>query len=177
MLDIEKLDPFVFNVLKKSGWYKGRKYDISNYLTILSKDGYVCFEYAEDILESLGGIHISHQGDEEHRGATFDFDPASVALGYFKLTSEFEGAVQEELYPIGEMVQAIAYVGKSKNVYWGDWRGLNWIGNSIENYLNNMFNKKIQSKLLWENPEAEELKRKFDEITENFMRKHNTDVE
>lgn len=36
------------------------------------------------------------------------------------------------------MVQAIAYVSKSKKIYWGDWRIFYWTGNSIEDYLNNI---------------------------------------
>lgn len=32
------------------------------------------------------------------------------------------------------MVQAIAYVSKSKKIYWGDWRIFYWTGNSIEDY-------------------------------------------
>lgn len=49
-------------------------------------------------------------------------------------------------YPIGNMVQAIAYVGKSKKIYWGDWRNFYWIGDSIEDYLNNIFDSTFEPK-------------------------------
>jgi hypothetical protein len=155
MLDIKILDPYVLNILKEHGWYQDRRYDISDWLNTLSSEGYTSFEYAETILKSLGGIYVNVVGDKEHMGAQFNFDPL-YAGGHYVLLSKFEDVAEEELYPLGEMVQALAYVGKSKKIYWGDWKNLYLAGDFIEDYLNNLFDKKNKPKLLYSNTNADE---------------------
>ena len=155
MLDVSKLDPIVLSVLKEHGWYEEREYDISDWLNVMSREGYVSFEYAEDILKSLGGIYVNFDGGREYKSPQFNFNPI-YADGFFNLLSNFEAAAKEELYPIGEMVQAFAYVGKSKKIYWGAWREFHWIADSIEDYLNNLFDINTKSKLLYINPRADE---------------------
>jgi len=145
MLDITKLDPYVLNILEKQGWYPGRTYDFSRWLDSLSQEGYVCFDYAEQVLRSLGGISVNDAGDKAHMSAQFCFN-ALEASGEFDRIEDFQEIANEELYPIGLMAQAFAYVGKSKKIYWGDWRDFNWLGDSIEDYLNSLFDPKRKSK-------------------------------
>jgi len=147
MLDITRLDPYVFRILQEQGWYPERRHDISRWLDLLSQEGYICFKYAEEVLKSFGGIFVNDSGDDFHKGATFSFDPLT-ASGEFDRLEHFQAIANEELYPIGEMVQAIAYVGKSKNIYWGHYRSLYWAGDSVEDYMNNLFDLKKKSKLL-----------------------------
>ena len=171
-MDVSKLDTYVLSILKEHGWYEEREYDISDWLNALSSEGYASFEYAENILKSLGGIYVNVDGDNEHMSAQFNFTPI-YASGYFDLLSNFEVAAKEELYPIGEMVQAFAYAGKSKKIYWGAWREFHWIADSIEDYLNNLFDINAKSILLYTNPRADEelntmkemLRSKFPHIT------------
>ena len=121
----------------------------------MSQAGFVSFDYAESILTNLGDISVNIGGDGKHTGAQFNFDPTQPS-GFYDMFYNFKMAANEDLYPIGEVFQAFSYVGKSKRIYWGDWRDFNWIGDSIEDYLNNLFDKKFESKLLWTNPNAEE---------------------
>lgn len=158
------MDPFVLDVLKDHGWYEERKYDVSNWIDILSSEGYVIFEYAESILKSLGGIYVNFDGGIERSSPQFNFDPLCVTGRNFNMFVNFEAVAKEKLYPIGEMVQAFAYVGKSRKIYWGDWRDFNWIGDSIEDYLNNLFDKKANSKLLYTNPRADEENKALNEM-------------
>lgn len=151
MLNLAKMDPFVVTVLREHGWYEERNYDMDDLFKVLSHEGYVIFDYAETILKNLGGISINVDGDQNHMGAQFDFNP-SFAVGEIERLKKIESIVQENLYPIGEMVQTFSYVGKSKNIYFGDWKEVYWIGNSIEDYLNNLFDLKMKSKLLYTNP-------------------------
>lgn len=152
MLNISKINPFVVKILREHGWHEERNYDMHDLLKILSCEGYVIFDYAETILKSLGGISINFDGGRDYKSPQFNFDPL-FAVGEIKRLKDAERIAQEDLYPIGEMVQTFTYVGRSKKIYFGDWGELYWIGNSIEDYLNNLFDRKIKPKLLYTNPE------------------------
>jgi len=155
LLNITQMNPFVIRILRKHGWYEERNYDISAWLQALSRDGYESFEYAEQILRSLGGIDINVGGNKNHMSAQFDFN-AMCAIGLIGVQKKLEAIVKEPLFPLGEMVQAIAYVGRSKNIYFGDGIDYYWIGSSIEEYLNNLFDPNAKSKLLYSHPRSEE---------------------
>lgn len=148
MLDISKIDLFVVKVLREHGWYEERNHDMHDLLKVLSCEGYVIFDYAETILKSLGGISINFDGGRDHMSPQFDFDPL-FAVGEIELLEKLERIAQEDLYPIGNMVQAFAYVGRSKNIYFGDWIEFYWVGDSIEDYLNNLFDLKMKPRLLY----------------------------
>lgn len=133
------IDKYVIELLKKNGWYKGRKVDISFWINELSKEGYSCFEYAIEILEELGGIEVNVGNSNGYKGAMFDFNPYNAASGEYDRIERFEISVGEKLYPIGSMGQAIAYVGDKQNIYFGDWRTFYWHGENLEDYLNRLF--------------------------------------
>lgn len=148
MLNFIKINPYVLNLLKEQGWHSEREYNISYWIELLSKEGYVCFDYAEKLLRNLGGIKINHGGDQTHCSATFDFDPVAAASGEFDRLYDFEIAANERLYPIGNMLYTIVYVSKSKKIYCGDWKTFCLMGDSIEDYLNNMFDLTFKPKEL-----------------------------
>ena len=50
------LDEYVLNVLKNSGWSDGRKQDITQWIQILTEEGYIVNEYAKSILSELGDL-------------------------------------------------------------------------------------------------------------------------
>jgi len=68
-------------------------------------------------------------------------------------------------------------VSEKRNFYVGDWRYFYWNGNCIENHLNNLFKSTIDSeaKLLWEDPDAEEKIKAFNEKFANKMRQKYSD--
>ena len=165
LLNVTEIDPFVIRILRKHGWYEKRNYDISSWLKSLSRDGYESFDYAEQILKSLGDIDINAGGNKNHKSAQFDFNPM-CAIGRLEMQKKLETIVKEPLFPLGEMVQATAYVGRSKNIYFGDGFDFYWIGSSIEDYLNNLFDRNAKSKLLYSNPRSEESKKELDELFE-----------
>lgn len=131
--------------MKAGGWSENRKYDVKHWIDELTAEGYSCFGYALEILESLGGLEFDVKEDGKHKGAQFDFNPYFAANGEFDRLADFELLAREDLFPIGSMCSAIVYVGRSKNVYWGDIKKLYWAGNSIEDYLNRLFDKKCKS--------------------------------
>lgn len=145
MLNIKLLDPYVVSLLKKGGWSENRYCDVKYWIDKLTIEGYVCFDYALDILENLGGLTFNVKDDCNHKGAQFDFNPYFAANGEFDRLEDFELLAKEGLFPIGSMCVAIVYAGRSKNIYWGSMNRLYWAGTNIEDYLNKLFDKEFES--------------------------------
>lgn len=145
-MNVKELDEYVIKVLKKNGWNEDRKYDADEWIKKLSAEGYCINEYAKEILCELGNINVRENVTEEHNCATFDFNPFYAASGEFDRMEEFEIASQEKMFPIGALQDYIMYASKSKKIYLGDWSSLYIAGDSIENFLNNMFKKVYEPK-------------------------------
>ena len=145
MLNIKLLDPYVVSLLKKGGWSENIYCDVKYWIDKLTIEGYVCFDYALDILENLGGLTFNVKDDCNHKGAQFDFNPYFAANGEFDRLEDFELLAKEGLFPIGSMCAAIVYAGRSKNIYWGSMNRLYWAGTNIEDYLNKLFDKEFES--------------------------------
>jgi len=138
-MNISFLETYVFELLKHCGWYDGRKFDISFWINELTKEGYECFKYAEDILQELGDIKVNVGNNKGYKGAMFDFNPYNAASGEYDRIEAFQVAAGDKLFPIGSMCDAIVYVGQKKNIYFGDWSTFFWHGKNLEDYLNRLF--------------------------------------
>lgn len=57
-MNTELIDPYVLNLMSGRGWSENRRYDVKYWIDELTAEGYICFEYALEILESLGGLHL-----------------------------------------------------------------------------------------------------------------------
>ena len=75
------LDEYVLNVLKNSGWSDGRKQDITQWIQILTEEGYIVNEYAKSILSELGDLQVRVSSDKNHLGVTRHFNPINAASG------------------------------------------------------------------------------------------------
>ena len=137
------VNTYVLNILKLHGWYEDRKINISQWIKILGEEGYVCFDYAIEVMQSLGGISVNVDGNSEYMGAQFDFDPVGAGSGEYDRLANFELYAKESLYPVAYTACGIIYVGESKNVYGGNWKEFYWDGNNIEDYLNRTFVDKL----------------------------------
>ena len=138
-MNTELLDKYVLNVLKNHGWSEGRKRDITYWIRVLSKEGYIVNDYAQSVLEELGDIQMNTRGDQRHSGVQLHFNPVNAASGEYDRMEIFNAAAKEELFPIGEYLYLTVYVGASKKVYLGDQMDLSIAGNSIEDFLNRIF--------------------------------------
>lgn len=147
----EFLDEYVLKVLKKSGWSDDRKQDITSWVEILSEEGYIINNYAESVLKELGGLQIRTSSNEYHLGVTLHFNPVNAASGEYDRMEIFNAASNEELFPIGECYDWVIYVSESKKIYLGDWMSLSIAGDTIEEFLNNIFNPKFQLKEIYTN--------------------------
>ena len=140
-MHINELSRHTKDILIKNGWYEGRKYDITFWKLELEEEGYKLNEYAKEILEELGNIYVWEQNVGTYVGATFDFNPYNSASGEYDRLEEFELASRDKIFPIGALQDYIVYAGESKKIYLGDWDGLYLIGNSVEEYLENVFKR------------------------------------
>ena len=140
----EILDEYVLNVLKNSGWSDRRKQDITSWIQILSEEGYIVNEYAKSILIELGGLQIRASSNKNYLGVTMHFNPVYAASGEYDRMEIFNQVSNEELFPIGECYDWVIYVSHSKRVYLGDWMSLSIAGDTIEDFLNNIFNPQFQ---------------------------------
>lgn len=147
---IELLDEYVLNVLKESGWRKDRKQDIHAWIQILS-EGYKSNDYAQSILKELGNLQIRTSSDKNHLGVTLHFNPVNAASGEYDRMEIFNDVSNDELFPIGECFDWVVYVSSSKKVYLGDWKSLTIAGDTIEEFLNNIFNPQVQLKEIYTN--------------------------
>lgn len=57
-MDYSLLDEAVIKILKKAGWNKRRKVDITRWVELLLDEGYTFFPYAGEILEEFGWLSI-----------------------------------------------------------------------------------------------------------------------
>lgn len=140
-MNMNEVSKHIQEVLKKNGWYEGREYDITFWISKLEKEGYRLNEYAKLILIELGDLYVREQGNETYVSATFDFNPYNSASGEYDRLEEFELASRDKLFPIGSLQDYIVYAGASKKIYLGDWEGLYIVGDSIEKYLENIFKR------------------------------------
>lgn len=140
-MKISELSEHTLMVLKKSGWYIGRQYDTTLWVKQLEDEGYAINEYALLVLQELGGIYIRERAEGKYVGATLDFNPFDSASGEYDRLDEFEKASNDKLFPIGSLQDYIVYAGFTQKIYLGDWAGLYLIGNSVEEYLENVFKR------------------------------------
>ena len=153
-MNTELLDKYVVDVLRKHGWSEGRKRDITYWIRVLSKEGYIVNDYAQSVLEELGDIQMNTGGDKNHWGVQLHFNPVYAGSGEYDRLEIFNAAAKEELFPIGECFAWTVYVGASKKVYVGDQMDLSIAGNSIEEFLNNMFDNKSHLQEIYTNEEG-----------------------
>lgn len=143
-MDMSKISVHTQKILRMNGWYEGREYDITFWISELEEEGYVINEYASLILKELGNIYVREPGNEMYVSATFDFNPYNSASGEYDRLEEFEHASRDKMFPIGALQDYIVYAGESKNIYLGDWQSLYLAGGSVEEYLENIFKREYE---------------------------------
>jgi len=139
-MEITQLDERVKKFIRQQGWYEGRKVNIDNWIEQLVKEGYLCFSYAKEVLEELGGIYIK-SGNVRIGNCIpgeFDFNALDAASGEFDRMEIFESLAGESLFPLGMIHQYFMYVGPSEKIYMGDCTKLYIVGNNLEDFLNNV---------------------------------------
>jgi len=141
MINSSKLDNHTIKVLEKSGWCKDRRIDISNWIEQLKSEGYKNSPYASEILEEFGGLNISPERIKTGKiyPGDIDFNALDAGSGEFDRMEIFEPIAGESLFPLGMVFgQWFLYVGLSNKIYMGSTVKLYILGESIEEFLNNI---------------------------------------
>lgn len=148
-MNIEKVDKYIIEILREFGWNERRCIDISEYESVLTKEGYSVNEYAKKIMSEFAQININKVIDPEfrnkYRGATIEFDPFYGADQDY-LRVPFEDTLKERITPIGRYYDATVFVSENNNIYIGDTEQLSFIGIGIEELLNYLFLKEKKEK-------------------------------
>lgn len=141
MINIEKLEKKVIETLELVGWNKSRCINIDNQIKILEEEGYMSFEYANQIIKSFDGIYISPErgyGVKSYIGDV-EFDVLGSGSGEYDRLELIEELAKESIFPLGMVFgQWFLYVGKSNKIYMSDGNKLYLLGENIEEFLNNI---------------------------------------
>lgn len=102
-------------ILSESGWYEGRKIDITEFKDNLKQIGYTVFQPVKDFIEEFGDLVVKDTINEEVHDTSVKFT-SYYANGSFK--SE-ENYAQERLVPVGKVDSdyLILFVSESGKVY------------------------------------------------------------
>ena len=141
MININKLENKAVKSLELAGWNNKRCLDIGNQIKILEEEGYIPFEYANEIIKSFDGLYISAEkeyGVKSYIG-DIEFDVLGSGSGEYDRLELIEELAKESLFPLGMVFgQWFLYVGISHNIYMSDGSKLYLLGRDIEEFLNNV---------------------------------------
>ncbi len=129
-------------LLERSGWYPGRKIDISEMEILVKRNGFPINPFVGSILGEFGGLRVTHPhavvpGVEDY----FHFDVARAISGRdMKWLEDYSKIVGEQLTPVGEAFRdyMILCVGGSGCVYAGFDETLVLVGESPEFAIENL---------------------------------------
>lgn len=102
-------------ILRDSGWYAGRKIDISEIKGNLEQRGYVVFPTVEDFMREFGDLVIEDTVNEEMHNTSIRFTDY-YRHGSFKSEEKYAG---EKLVPVGmiDSDNLLLFVSESGKVY------------------------------------------------------------
>ena len=113
------LEDKTIKLLKKAGWYEGRKIDITKQVEFLQKEGYEVFDAAKKFLEEYGELnmkvdYIDYEGEKDYDEHTTDFDTMSF---YWKGCYNYDEKAGEKTIPVcnlfrSEFIVCISESGK-----------------------------------------------------------------
>lgn len=150
MINIEILEKKVIKTLKNAGWNKSRCLDIDKKIKILEKEGYIPFDYANQIIKLFDGLYISPKKQMGVKSyiSDIEFDILGSGSGEYDRLKSIECLSKESMFPLGMVFgQWFLYVGKSHKIYMSDGIKLYLLGENIEDFFNNIIaigNKPIE---------------------------------
>ncbi|WFD08958.1 SUKH-3 domain-containing protein [Tepidibacter hydrothermalis] len=110
-------------VLKKAGWYEGRKIDISEHIKFLQNMGYEVFDALKKFLEEYGDLKIVLEYepfDEDDDENTMEYSTyIKDIIGPYKKNINQDKKVGEKTIPIAEIAngEILAYISESGEFY------------------------------------------------------------
>ncbi|WP_374966109.1 SUKH-3 domain-containing protein [Lysinibacillus sp. RS5] len=110
----------VLVLLQKAGWFKGRKVDISKYVSALINEEYIVFKRAFDFLEEYGDLVIQFERSDSYVALTIN--PIDAVSSIFREVSEnYERYCGESFVIIGDIpkMEMTWYISTSGKFYGG----------------------------------------------------------
>lgn len=114
------LEEKVLVLLQKAGWFKGRKVDISKYVSALINEEYIVFKRAFDFLEEYGDLVIQFERSDSYVALTIN--PIDAVSSIFREVSEnYERYCGESFVIIGDIpkMEMTWYISTSGKFYGG----------------------------------------------------------
>lgn len=108
---MKRLDDFVENVLRQSGWFSGRQVDssVSEWKSQLkATDNLEMFPKAEEVLLEFGGIKVERKKDFSKQ--SFEINP-SLAVYEGDRFEEYASLLKVKIYPLGEGFSGHCFLG------------------------------------------------------------------
>lgn len=113
------LEGKVKKILIRSGWYEGRKIDITNQVKILEEAGYEVFDAARKFIEEFGELdivpkYIDSFGDEDYEEHSTSYEELK---NHYKYDKDYYEKVGEKVISVcklynGEFIVRISESGK-----------------------------------------------------------------
>lgn len=136
-------------VLKNSGWYEGRKIDISENVKFLQERGFEVLESAKRFMEEFGELKINVEEIDED--GTTDVSKHSTCIketiGVLNsLHFGLEEYVNEKVMLIGSLYdfEIDLYISESGRIF----KSIGWVGDSIWEAFDNIINEK--GTIIWD---------------------------
>lgn len=130
-------------VLKKSGWYEGRKIDISEYVKFLEERGFEVLESAKRFMEEFGELKINVEKKRKD-GSTKTSKHTTCIKEAVGLGNSFnfglEDYVSEKVMLIGSLYDfnIYLYISESGRIF----DSIGWVGDSVWEAFDNIINEK-----------------------------------
>lgn len=109
------------------------------WVAMLSEEGYINNNYANETLLSFGGLRIRGKGTASKNHVEIYFNPVYYASGEYDRISIYNKVTNDILFPIGGLYDYTIFVGKNGKFYIADWKNLYECGSSIDSFLQNIF--------------------------------------
>lgn len=124
---------------------------VTSWINDLQNEGYEVNQYAIDVLTIFGGLFI--KGQRKNGTNTFFyelyFNPIDFAGGEYDRMSIYKHYADDVLFPIGGSGDYTFFVGKKGKYYYSDWSHLFEVGDTIDDFLQNMASEGSKEKEIY----------------------------
>ncbi|AGX41808.1 SUKH-3 domain-containing protein [Clostridium saccharobutylicum] len=136
-------------VLKNSGWYEGRKIDITENLEFLKERGFEVFESAKKFMEEFGELKINVEKIRKNGTTKVSKHSTCIkeTIGVLNsLNFGLEEYVNEKVMLIGSLYdfEIDLYISESGRIF----KSIGWVGDSVWEAFDNIINEK--GTIIWD---------------------------
>jgi len=136
-------------VLKNSGWYEGRKTDITENLEFLKERGFEVFESAKKFMEEFGELKINVEKIRKDRTTKVSKHNTCIKETVGVLNGSnfgLDGYTREKVMLIGSLYnfEINLYISESGRIF----KSIGWVGDSVWEAFDNIINEK--GTIIWD---------------------------